>query len=247
MGTQNRVRMFNLVALMISSEETESAYTFFLESVKTRLNTIWKINYTPKFVMSDGAIYIFNAVENIFGRVEHLMCYYHAKTAVEKKLRSLRLDEKIVKSILKDLDNLRDVSFIVAFEKLLELTLKRWEKISLEFTNYFIDEYTKSKRYRWSYAYIEGNIPNTNNGMEGFNRSIKYQHSNRIALSFRKYLKFISGFLQFKSKLSCIYLKRPRIKPHLWDLASKITLELFLKSNRKELVECYGYTQVNVN
>ena len=80
----------------------------------------------------------------------------------------------------------------------------------------------ESKRFRWNYLYIKGAIPNTDNALEGLNRSLKYNSTCRVSLAFPNFLKFIVKEVEFRSRRSSFFVKRPVIKEVLWNEAESL-------------------------
>ena len=219
-GTQDRLHKFHLVAFCVSSHEDEAAYAFVLQGLQKGIKKYLKIEYTPEYIMSDGALAIYNASEASFGSVcKNLMCYYHLQQACDRKMKEMKVSNQIKHQILADLSFLRMISFQTLFDHHYSKARKSWNSLSAEFLKYFEDEFMKSKRFRWRYQFIPGALPNTNNALEGFNRSLKYVSTCRVSLSFSKFLKFLVEQIQFKSRMTSIFIKRPLIKSDLWEEA----------------------------
>ena len=143
------------------------------------------------------------------------MCYFHLKQACERKLKELNTSKNVTSKILNDLDILRLTPYQYVFEKLWSDAKKSWKTLSQEFFIYFEREYMNSKRLHWNFSHINGTIPNTNNALEGFNRSLKYNSTSRIALAFPNFLRFLEKEIEYRSRLTSFFVKRPIIKEPL--------------------------------
>ena len=125
LGTQDRSHKFHLVAFCVSSQEDEGAYSFFFQSIKRGMEKHFNIDYKPKYIMSDGALAIFNAAEAVFGAdTSHLMCFFHVSKAVEKHMKEQKLDVSLQASIENAISNMRFCSVIHIFDVLWELVEK---------------------------------------------------------------------------------------------------------------------------
>ena len=137
-------------------------------------------------------------------------------------MKELNASKTVVAKILGDLDFLRSIPYEFVFKKLWVDAKKSWRSVSLDFTTYFEREYMESKRFRWNYLYIKGAIPNTDNALEGLNRSLKYNSTCRVSLAFPNFLKFIVKEVEFRSRRSSFFVKRPVIKEVLWNEAESL-------------------------
>ena len=149
----------------------------------------------PKYRMSDGAQAITRAGSEVFSSCpdcqdsDRLMCWSHTIRAVQAKIKPIeKLDKKISKQILQDLDNVQysvnDDTFTIMIDK---LESKYCENDSHDqslksalntFFSYFRSVWVDSSEFRW----YEGSHPfasSNNQGMEAKNKSIKQSHTFR--------------------------------------------------------------------
>ena len=145
--------------------------------------------------MSDGAQAITKAGSKVFSSCpdcqnsDRLMCWSHTIRAVQAKIKTIdKLDKKISKQILQDLENVQysvnDDTFKVMIQKLESKYLENNsydEKLKSAlntFFSYFRSVWVDSSEYRWyeaSHPFASSN----NQGMEAKNKSIKQSQTFR--------------------------------------------------------------------
>jgi hypothetical protein len=87
LGTQDlQHHVFHLCFAISSEEETERGYIIIFSSFKNTLMTLFNLDYTPNYVISDGKGTIFSSISKVFGQdLEHLMCFKHFKDSVKRQ------------------------------------------------------------------------------------------------------------------------------------------------------------------
>jgi len=173
--TQDSTHSIFPTSFTISSTESEFAYAFILCALKKAYKKIY--NKTPifKYIMSDGADYIFNAIKNnLEGNQIHLMCYFHLKKAIKNKFAEKKIPKENRDKILICIDNLRSMISEKHFEKYYEL-FKSYYSSFPEFLEYFEKEWVSSNSPTTKSRFFdcEPNIFMTNNICESLNASIK--------------------------------------------------------------------------
>jgi hypothetical protein len=88
MGTTDITHHTNPVAFaLVSDAETNEAFTFAVNAVKTAVKYYIDINYIPHYVISDGCDAIFGYVKKVFNNgSQDLICFRHLREAVRKQL-----------------------------------------------------------------------------------------------------------------------------------------------------------------
>ena len=96
------------IALAISNSECEETYKFVLKSIMETYFEIYKVNLTPKYIISDAAEFIFKATKEVFGEmVTHVVCYFHLKQAVKRNFVNHGITKEKRPELLKCIDHLR--------------------------------------------------------------------------------------------------------------------------------------------
>lgn len=153
--------------------------------------------------MSDAAMAIKNGFSSSFPYVEgtdfDLMCNFHMK----KALLSAPYKNKDNKILIKnDINVLEQCQSKQIFDHELKLFLEKWQAKEPEFVAYFKKEWV-SKNPHW-YACANLKAPNTNNGTEGTNLTLKRDHTLRER---QPMTQFSVVFLQMLRHISQMYAR----------------------------------------
>jgi len=96
--TQDSTHLIFPTSFTIASTESEASYSFVLCALKKAYMKIFKQSLNYKYIMSNGADYIFNASEkNLEEDHIHLMCYFHVKKAIKRNFAKKKYRNKTEK------------------------------------------------------------------------------------------------------------------------------------------------------
>jgi hypothetical protein len=153
--TEDPKHRFRFIACAIVLHENEVAYTKFIEEIKKFLLLNHEFDWSPKFCMSDGADAIHSAVKSIFPEITQLLCYFHVKKAIKRRITTTKdvNHRKLLRErsggILYGIKLLHKTKSRQEFVELWNLLLQKWNALNVptEFTNYLYREYIDVKRY----------------------------------------------------------------------------------------------------
>lgn len=198
-GTFDAAKHFHLIAVAISKRETVDDFNFLFSSIKEGTNKIFGTVVKPQYIMSDAAPAIRNGFLKAFPHNEkahfHLMCRFHVyKNVKESKL----CDSENRKKIFHDLDIVAQSIDLEVFHHLSHLFIEKWKTIEPQFSKNFQIEWLTKCPLWFSGANILA--PSTNNGIEGFNSSIKRCFTFRERLSLTDFKETIMHMIGTTSK-----------------------------------------------
>ena len=81
LSTEDPSHRGRLCALALSLHEDTTSYLTFLNSIKDFFKEKKDFCCDPKYVLSDGAESINNAVIQVFPQITHILCFFHLKKA----------------------------------------------------------------------------------------------------------------------------------------------------------------------
>jgi hypothetical protein len=100
-GTVDKAKKFNAIALCISKDDYEFVFQSLRESVLEHHG--FEIN--PKILVADGAEAIHNGFKAVFNMEKRIMCWAHLKRKfVERSQRVEKLSDDIFGKISQDID-----------------------------------------------------------------------------------------------------------------------------------------------
>lgn len=198
-GLSDCDHVFHLLALGISTNETQSDFKFFFNSIKNTVLEICLEQVQFNTLVSDCSMAIINGFHSVFPHGENIICWAHVKMNLLKQ-KFVDADNKA--SILKDIDILQLCPNKEAFSKASVLLYKKWTPLEKVFMNY-LKKYWLDKNNSW----FEGvNIltPSTNNCVEGTNSRLKIDFTFRERPRFSKFkdriIEIVENFsVEYKS------------------------------------------------
>ncbi len=133
------------------------------------------INFKPRFLISDASKATAAAIESCLPNTLLLMCYFHVKYNVRKRLKTF-VGEKKYESVMADISALHDCMTFEEYSKLLKKTSKRWRKDHelADFHEYFLKEWVYSRFHKWQIFWTDPGMSHTNSPIESYNKQIKY-------------------------------------------------------------------------
>jgi hypothetical protein len=178
-ATQDLLHTVFPVAFAISSSETQEAYATFLRAINTYLSINFSFNLRPRYVMSDKAIAIFNAVDEVYGgNLTHISCYFHMKQNLKKNYSKYEVAKEDRGAISEKIDFMRcciDKQFFIGYLAAFKSEYKHYSK----FISYFEELFLDHPYDIWQYFNIRPNIFTTNNILESLNNYIKEHLTER--------------------------------------------------------------------
>lgn len=123
LGTVDKNIRFHPLALVSSSNETEADYAFVFVSIRNAIQALYKKNFTPRFLVADGAQAIENAFKKVFGGTV-IMCYAHVRRNCETRAFANAKQNK--DKILHDIAQMQLSSNPTEFKKASDLFLQKW-------------------------------------------------------------------------------------------------------------------------
>lgn len=218
------------------------------DAIKHAAATHHKLDFKPNFLMADAAFQIKNGFKHSFAHVVNdalsiLMCWFHAKRAVAISNKQVFRSEENKGEIIDGLNALHFCSNVTVFQHALELFLSKWEEGEPEFCAYFKSEWIQ-KHPNW-FAAANLKAPNTNNPVEGFNSSIKKNHTFRRRLPLTLFKETLMKMLRFKSgmyireKERNIFYEKPKIDIKEWKTAALYATDPATKKKVLKYSESY--------
>lgn len=217
------------------------------------------LGFSPEAVMADGLVGLQTALTNGFeGDVRRLMCFYHAKTAMERKMISLQMQKPHRAEIMNDVQKMQRSKTKVEFFKLVQLILNKWREFGIEKVNisklfsfkicFQIDNFADYFEATWAsqtdaecrWQWFEGasEFGSTNNSLESFNGHFKDTVTERQRLDLRDFLPAARNSLMSFSTLT--EFRQVPTKPNTDLPTMRKAYELRVK-NRK--TKSYGQGQ----
>lgn len=176
-GTFDALMRFHLIGIQISTNEKSSDFMYMFKNIADGVKQFFNVDLGPKYIMSDAAGAIWKGYKNAFPDVDspvRLMCYFHVIKAI-KSYKYKNASNKIL--ILNDIRIIRQCVSDEMFSFVSTLFIKKWVRKEPDVTKKIQSEWFEKNR-NWFYG-ANLNSPGTNNGLEGFNRNIKRNHTFR--------------------------------------------------------------------
>lgn len=153
MSTEDPRHRGRLIAVAISLHENTAAYVEFITSIRDHCRNSMAFIWEPRFILSDGAESIHSAVSSVFPSACHLLCYFHLKKAIKRRIQSTKNSASKAKLmenerlILYGIDLMHKTQSREEFESLWGLLKYNWSKslkLPEEFISYFDVNYVFS-------------------------------------------------------------------------------------------------------
>lgn len=230
-GCYDAMGQFHVLAAGLSSNETSNDYSFLFGAVRTAASKYHQMDVQPNYVMADAASEISNGFQSIFPYVkenEHstLMCMFH----VLKAVNTFKFRDPASKDAVKmELKVLQLCGNPAVFVHVLQLFLTKWESTEPAFCDYFQREWVQ-KHPNW-YAAANLLAPNTNNGAEGKNSTIKSVHTMRQRLVFTMFKETFTKMLMYwsamynREKEAKIFYTEVNISRNDWSKAASYAMD----------------------
>lgn len=178
-GTVDKDRHFHLIGICVSTNEKEEDFTFFLQTIKSKILNIFNVEVKPRIILCDACKAISNAFLAVFGDdCLVLMCWFHVKKAI-KKIIGRYLPKEMHQGVLDDIDCLQLSTSPQIFENASNRFLRKYTSYE-EFALYF--NYEWLEQFRNWYEGAAEKSPSTNNALESFNRYLKDERTLRERL-----------------------------------------------------------------
>lgn len=200
-GGFDAMQKFHMFALSVSSNETSDDFDFLFQSIKSGVSKFHKKIMKPDFIMCDAAAQIKNGFLNTFPHLSEeelaiLMCFFHVKKAINS-FKFVKTSSK--EKVKFQLNILQLCANRQVFNHALQLFLKDWAAIEPRFVEYFKMEWVQKSPNWFCCANLKA--PNTNNGIEGFNSSIKANYTFRRRLPLSQFKETVLNLLKDSSEI----------------------------------------------
>lgn len=165
---------FHPSCIAVSTHEETEDYEFVFNSVKKATKQILGTDLHQPVLVCDAAKAISNGYRNVHGDdFIEIMCWFHAKCAMEDKVAVLIPKERQAE-VISDIETLQLAQNPGLFEKASQLFLLKYNQFE-DFILYFEQQWLNLNRnwYEGACTDVGINAPSTNNGLEVFNRTIK--------------------------------------------------------------------------
>lgn len=231
-GFNDKNRRFHPTGVCVTSHERSADFEFFFRSLKTAVTEIFNAQLKPSTLIADAADSIKNGFVEVFGDKKKLvMCWAHVRRNVSKNLSKYIRDKKKQAALMFDLDQLQLSRSPEILEKASQLFVKKWEKESIEFVDYFTKEWLQQHR-NWYEGYAK-DTPSTNNALEATNRVIKDEQTFRERLDLSQFRFVLYNMvrqwsIEYEQGLNTINLSKPDIELKWWTAGYQ-----FARSNKK--------------
>ena len=233
-GTVTRSHQFKLIAIGVSRHEDQQANELILETIKDGMRELIDFEWTPRVAMSDRAGAIANALTAVWDGLDKLAkCYFHVKKALKDNRHRFSSETNFEKFQ-------NDCSLLAAFDdedqflEGLRLLDRKWRAREKDAMNWFLKEWATEAYRAWFSGFTPPGLPNTNNAVERFNRSIKVYVTSHQRLSFSKLITKFRKELTYRSlsSHSSDFWNRPQLNRRSWCAA-----QLWAKQNKANFLE----------
>lgn len=170
LGTTDWDKAYHPYGLSVCSDEKTDDFKFLFQGIKNGAQNILKHELKQQTLVCDAAFAIINAFKEVFGEnVVVVMCWYHAKVAMEKHLNIAKKENR--EAILCDIEFLHLASTRDIFDNAARLFMRKWMSVEPDYCKYFEDEWL-TKHRNWYLGAAE-HTPCHNNALESSNRYLK--------------------------------------------------------------------------
>jgi hypothetical protein len=184
-GSVNRETHFQLIALGVSTSQTEEDFTFIFQTIKNRVLDIFKVQMDPQIILCNIDKTISNAFLSVFGaNVVVLTSWIHIRETIKRNIKRYFVEE-LQKEALDDVNRLQLSSSPEALENASQLFLQKYAAYE-EFVSYFKYEWLQQFR-NWYVGAAKDNV-RTNSALEMFNSNLRRHKTFHESSSFENSL-----------------------------------------------------------
>lgn len=170
LGTTDWDKAYHPYGLCVCSYEQSDDFKFLFQGIKDGTQNILGHKMEQKAIVCDAAFAIINAFKEVFGNdVIVIMCWFHAKVAMEKHLMIVKKENQ--KEIMDDIEFLHIASTPEIFDSATGLFMQKWKSSEPDFCEYFENQWLIQHR-NWYLGAAEY-VPCHNNALESSNRYLK--------------------------------------------------------------------------
>lgn len=169
-GTTDWDKTYHPYGLCVCSKEQTDDFKFLFQGIKDGAKNILNHEMKQKAVVCDAAGAIINAFIEVFGDdVTVVMCWFHAKVAMEEHLKMVKEENR--QEIMADIEFLHIASTPEMFDNAAGLFMCKWMPKEPSYSKYFEDQWLIKHR-NWYLGAAE-HTPCHNNALESSNRYLK--------------------------------------------------------------------------
>lgn len=173
-GTTDWDKAYHPYGLSVCSNEKTDDFKFLFQGIKNGAQNILNHKIEQKAIVCDAAGAIINAFIEVFGdEVIVVMCWYHAKVAMEEHLTMVKNENQ--QEIMSDIEFLHIASTREMFDNAVLLFMHKWMSKEPDYCQYFEEQWL-TKHRNWYLGAAE-HIPCHNNALESSNRYLKVRIS----------------------------------------------------------------------
>lgn len=198
-GCTDKRKTFHPIVIGVSTNETQSDFTFMMESVKNGVKKHFNVEYMPNVMVGDAAPAISNAFQSVFpgGKNTIVTCFAHVIANMKKqKLEDKSLDNW--RKIKNDITHLQLAPSKAVFEKAQQCFIDMYQEKEPNFCNY-VQRTWFNKNSNW-YEGVKHFTPSTNNALEAFNAILKRDHTHRKRVTCAAFKNLLMDIIQTLSE-----------------------------------------------
>lgn len=207
-GTSDFDRKFHPFGIAVTTRETHFDYKFLFGCLDKGVDKLGLERPTcPLNLIADAAPAITNGfMESSLGpRLRtRIVCWFHVKKAIDKKLISLVRDKTKRSQLISGIVYMQLCQTPAVFKSAVELFYKKWagDADVADFLEYLkLQWIDQNSNWYEGCAYPLNGVPLTNNGNESYNAVIKKYYTNRNQLPFDEFLDVIEKLVHDWSRL----------------------------------------------
>ena len=203
---EQKIRIINFVFIgcVISSHEDTLVYQTFLTQIKDNLKKHFNFDWKPHFGVSDAAESLNSAMQNVFGEMDHIRCFFHVvKTIRDKVFRWKVLSER---KLLKDswgfihygIKTMHKMQTDEDFLNIWNFVKADWKSKQLPdlFTEYLEKKFVNNRKKLRSNRLETLRINMTNNGLERLHRDLKETYTQKKKMQLNEFILQAQRFIR---------------------------------------------------
>lgn len=226
------------LCLMITSHETEADFDFFFKGLIDQCN-LMDIEFNPAYIMQDACRASYNSTKNHLPDTKVLMCYFHDKDNIKKRLRHL-LEEEVFLDLKDDLSYIHMYLSESEFKEKLKSFKTKYQINYPELYDYINEQWFENVFNKWQIYQNEPGYANSNSNVESFNNVIKRDFTSRRRLSIKAALEKIGQVIVYNSTKGPQFETRPKFDNKIKSIAEKFSNSNYKVIRKNKLISYIG-------
>lgn len=208
---------FHVLAFSGTTKEEGKNYKYVFQTMKNAIWSLFHKQWSPNVIVTDAAGAISNGFRDAFPETEtrNVMCWAHCVRAIRQKLGKGVNHE----ALMDDIYEIHRSHSPEVFAQSVMLFLAKWCERVPKFCQYF-ERFWVKLHPGWYLGFAD-NCPSTNNGAEGYNRSIKENYTFRILLPLGELNQKLFEVLNKRSIKNISVPQEKEISDELWIAANQ--------------------------